>query len=397
MSTISMQTQNNLLTGVTERHRLLLCASILVSIGLVMVASASMGVADANYNNPFYFFLRHIIYLSLGLTVAFVISNIPLEFWQKNGVKLLALVFVLLILVLIPGIGRRINGSMRWLGFSFLTFQPSELAKLALTIYVSDFLVRKQDEVKKYFLGFLKPMVVVGFIVLLLMLEPDFGTSVVIVGSILALLLLAGAPLMQFIALLVGVIFVGGLAIWLEPYRVKRFISFTNPWEDQFNTGYQLTQSLIAFGRGEWFGTGLGKSVQKLFYLPEAHTDFVFAVYAEEFGLIGVLFMMIIFFLLIKNVFAIAKKAHQKDKLFAAYVAYGMGSLLAIQSMISMGVNMGVFPTKGLTLPLVSYGGSSLVLNFIYLGILLRIDYENNRENSATPPNAMPSNKRVSA
>lgn len=363
--------------GVTSRHLLLLSAGALACLGLVMVASASMGVAETQYGDAFFFLKRHLFYLCLGLVAAAFVLRVPLEFWQKRSGLLLVVAFILLVLVLVPGIGRRINGSMRWIGLGPLTFQPSEFAKLAVLAYISAYLVRRQDEVRSQLSGFIKPMVVVGMAVLLLLLEPDFGASMVIVASVLAMLFLAGTPLLQFIALISFVVVMGTLALVMEPYRMKRLLSFTDPWANQFDSGYQLAQSLIAFGRGEWFGVGLGHSVQKLFYLPEAHTDFVFAVYAEEFGLAGVLLVLGLFWMLVRSGLAIGRVAEAGGRYFAAYSAYGLSCLIGVQALVNLGVNMGLFPTKGLTLPLVSYGGTSLLVMFVMLALLLRIDSEN--------------------
>lgn len=361
---------------VTHRQVLMLSAGILFCIGLVMVASASMGVAEAQFGNAFYFFTRHLIYLMVGLLAGSVAYRIPVGFWQRYSWLLLAGAFLLLVVVLIPGLGRRVNGSMRWIGVGPLTLQPSEIAKLMVVVYLAAYLVRRQDEVRSRWAGFIKPMAVVGVAVAMLLLEPDFGASMVMMSAVLAMLFLAGTPIVQFAALISVVGVAGVMAVIFEPYRMARLMAFTDPWADQFNSGYQLAQSLIAFGRGDWFGVGLGKSVQKLFYLPEAHTDFVFAVYAEEFGLIGVLFVISLFVLLVRAGLKIGQRAEINGQHYAAYLAYGIAILIGVQALINIGVNTGFFPTKGLTLPLVSYGGSSLVVVFVMLGILLRIDQE---------------------
>jgi cell division protein FtsW len=370
-------TMTNPMQGVTARHLLLLSAGMLFCIGLVMVASASMGVAQNQFGNPFYFFIRHMIYLLIGLTACFVVQRAPVEAWHRLSWLLLAAAFVLLVLVLVPGIGRRINGSMRWIGVAGLTLQPSEFAKFAVVAFVSSYLVRRQEEVRTHWLGFAKPIAVVGAIVLLLLAEPDFGASMVTMSAVLGMLFLAGTPLGPYAVLLTVVVIGGGLLVWLEPYRLQRVLSFTDPWAHAYDSGYQLTQSLIAFGRGEWFGVGLGKSVQKLFYLPEAHTDFVLAVYAEEFGLVGVLLLITLFWVLVRSAIRIGQQAELRDACFGAYMAYGIAIILGVQALVNICVNMGLFPTKGLTLPLVSYGGSSLVIVFVMLGVLLRIDSEN--------------------
>ncbi|MGH8492390.1 MAG: putative lipid II flippase FtsW [Moraxellaceae bacterium] len=391
MKALVLPTFPELMHGVTPRHLLLLSAGCLFCIGLVMVASASMGVAEALFGHPFYFFMRHSIYLLLGLTVGAVACRVPVATWQRMSWLLLFAAFLLLILVLVPGIGRRVNGSMRWIGVGPLTLQPSEFTKFAVIAYISAYLLRRQDEVRSSWSGFIKPMAVVGIAVLLLLLEPDFGASVVTVSAVLGMLFLAGTPLLQFAVLLATAISMGVLAVIFEPYRMKRMMSFTDPWADQFNSGYQLAQSLIAFGRGEWTGVGLGKSVQKLFYLPEAHTDFVFAVYAEEFGLIGVLFVIGLLWVLVRSAVRIGQQAELRGEIYGAYLAYGISFLIGLQALVNIGVNMGLFPTKGLTLPLISYGGSSLLIVFLMLGVLLRID----TENSAAPAAAKPQGGRV--
>ena len=360
----------------TARRLLMLAAGILACIGVIMVASASMGIASADFNNPFYFFTRHLIYVLIGVTAATIAANIPMQFWQRWGWHILFVAFVLLVLVLIPHIGRRINGSARWLGVGGLTIQPSEIAKFAIVLYMSNYLVRRQDAVRQGLKGLKGAVIVVGLAVALLMTEPDFGASLVLMVSLLGMLFLAGAPFKHFIILAAGA--VGGaiaLAFSAE-YRVKRLLSFWDAWDDVYGTDYQLSQSLIAFGRGDWFGVGLGHSVQKLFYLPEAHTDFVFAVYAEEFGLVGVLVLMASFYVLVQSAIRIGRNAEAMGLLQEAYLAYGMTFLILMQAIINISVCTGLFPTKGLTLPFISYGGSSLVVVFTMLGILLRIDSE---------------------
>ncbi len=362
---------------ITPRRMLMLAAGILACIGVIMVASASMGIASADFNNPFYFFVRHLVYVLLGVTAATVAANIPMSFWQRWSWHILLAAFMLLILVLIPGVGRRINGSARWLGAAGITIQPSEIGKFAVVLFMSGYLVRRQQEVRTtYVAGIVRAMIIIGLAIALFMGEPDFGASLVLMSSILGMLFLAGAPLRQFGLLLAGVIG-GGIALALSAdYRVKRLMSFWEPWDDAYGSDYQLSQSLIAFGRGDWFGVGLGHSVQKLFYLPEAHTDFVFAIYAEEFGLVGVLLLMLTFYTLVQAAIRIGRNAAAVGKLQEAYMAYGMIFLILMQAIINISVCTGLFPTKGLTLPFISYGGSSLVVVFTMLGILLSIDSE---------------------
>lgn len=362
--------------NLSERQILLLSAGFLFCVGLVMVGSASMGVAEASFDNPFYFFVRHFVYLGIGLCAAAVVMQVPMQVWHRYAYPFFLLALFLILIVLIPGIGRRVNGSMRWIGFGGITLQPSEVMKMGAVIALAAYLVRRQEEVRSRLAGFVKPLAFVGIVLFLLLLEPDFGASLVILTAVMAMLFLAGAPLNQFLAMS-GVVAVVGVAVMIaEPYRMKRLLAFTNPWEDQYGSGYQLVQSLIAFGRGDWFGVGLGHSVQKLFYLPEAHTDFVFAVFAEEFGLIGVFLLLLAVVALVASALRIGQRAEKAGQLFSAYVAYGLAVVIGIQSCINIGVNIGFFPTKGLTLPLVSYGGSSLVIVFMMLAVLLRIDAE---------------------
>lgn len=363
-------------TQITARQILMLSAGFLFCVGLVMVGSASMGVAEASFGSPFFFFTRHLIYLCIGLIAAAITLQIPMQQWQRWSPMLLIAAYLLIIIVLVPGIGRRINGSMRWIGVGGLTVQPSELAKLATIVFLAGYLVRRQDEIRTRWSGFFKLGAVVGSVVFFLLLEPDFGASLVVIVAVMSMLFLAGAPLGHFITMSASVLAAGIVVMIAEPYRMKRLLAFTDPWADQYDTGYQLVQSLIAFGRGDWFGVGLGHSVQKLFYLPEAHTDFVFAVFGEEFGLLGVLVLLSAFMALVLAALRIARRAEGAGQLFSAYVGYGLAMMIGFQAAVNIGVNIGFFPTKGLTLPLVSYGGSSLVMVFVVLAILLRIDAE---------------------
>ncbi|MEO6699531.1 MAG: putative lipid II flippase FtsW, partial [Paraperlucidibaca sp.] len=311
-----------------------------------------------------------------GLIVGAVVSQVPMETWNRYSYWLFVLAFLLIVLVLVPGIGRRVNGSMRWIGIGGLTIQPSEIVKFAGVLAMAAYLWRRQEEVRSHWLGFAKPIVFMGFSVGLLLAEPDFGASMVIVIALMVMLFLAGAPLKLYIGLSVSILLAATTIMVAEPYRMKRLMAFTDPWADQYNSGYQLVQSLIAFGRGDWFGVGLGHSVQKLFYLPEAHTDFVFAVYAEEFGLMGVMLLLLAMITLVMTGLRIGQRAERAGQVFSGYVAYGLSVTIGIQAAVNIGVNIGLFPTKGLTLPLVSYGGSSLVMMFVALAVLLRIDAE---------------------
>ncbi len=348
----------------------------LVLLGLIMVGSASISIASDHNGNPFYFLLRQGIYVGLGLVVSWQALRLPLRFWERLGPYFLLFSMGLLVVVLVPGIGRNVNGSSRWLGFGPLTIQPSELVKLFSIVYLSGYVVRRSQEVQASIWGFVKPLLVLGLIVFLLLLEPDFGTSVVVLTVSMGVLFLAGVRIWQFVVLLIPVV-VGllGLAV-VAPYRLQRVLSFLDPWQDAFGKGYQLTQALIAFGRGEWFGVGLGGSVQKLHYLPEGHTDFLFAVIAEELGFCGVLTVVGLFSFVVWRIFHIAARATRIENFFAAYLCYGVSIWIGFQAFINIGVNMGILPTKGLTLPLMSYGGSSVIITCVAMALLLRASGE---------------------
>ncbi|QKE64399.1 putative lipid II flippase FtsW [Aquipseudomonas campi] len=348
----------------------------LLGLGLVMITSASSEVAAALSGNPLYHMVRHLIYLLIGLAAAFATLLVPMAMWQRFSGALLLIAFVLLILVLLPGIGREVNGAKRWIGFGLFNLQPSELAKLFTVMFIAAYLVRRQEEVREKLTGFLKPMLVLGPMAALLLAEPDFGATVVLVGAAIAMLFLGGINLLRFIPLAAGVLALGALVMTSQAYRLQRLTNFVDPWADQYGAGYQLSQALIAFGRGEWFGVGLGNSIQKQFYLPEAHTDFVFAVLAEELGMIGALLTVALFVFVSVRALYIGLWAEKAKQFFAAYVAYGLAFLWIGQVLINIGVNVGLLPTKGLTLPFLSYGGSSLVICCVSLALLLRIEWE---------------------
>jgi cell division protein FtsW len=349
---------------------------ILLALGLVMVASASVSLADRQFGQPFYYSLRQFLYVGLGLGAAAMVMRTRLMYWEKGGVVLLIAGTALLMAVLIPGVGRQVNGSTRWLPFGIFNLQASELVKLFVIVYLSGYLVRRGEEVRNSITGFLKPLAILSVLSVLLLLEPDFGSTAVMFATALGMLFLGGVRLWEFFALLAAVVAaMAGLAL-SSPYRLERLTTFLNPWADPFDSGFQLTQALIAIGRGEWAGVGLGGSIQKLFYLPEAHTDFLFAVLAEELGLIGVVTVIVLFTLVVWRAFVIAYRAEQSGNRFAAYLAYGIGMWIGLQAFINMGVNMGALPTKGLTLPLMSYGGSSIIVMCIAVALLLRVDYE---------------------
>ncbi|WP_102409595.1 cell division protein FtsW [Vibrio cyclitrophicus] len=347
----------------------------LMLTGLVMVTSASFPISARLTDQPFHFMFRHAIFLVLALGVSSVILQIPMKRWFQYSMYLLGLSFFLLVVVL--AVGKSVNGASRWIPLGLFNLQPAEVAKLSLFIFMAGYLVRKQDEVRKtFFGGFGKPIMVFGAFAVLLLGQPDLGTVVVMLVTLFGMLFIAGAKLSLFIALMVaGIAAVVGLIV-IEPYRVRRVTSFWEPWNDPFGSGYQLTQSLMAFGRGDWMGQGLGNSVQKLEYLPEAHTDFVFAVLAEELGFVGVTLVLILIFSLVLKAILIGKKAFENDQLFSGYLAFGIGIWFAFQTLVNVGAASGIVPTKGLTLPLISYGGSSLIVMSVAVSMLLRIDHE---------------------
>jgi cell division protein FtsW len=341
-----------------------------------MVASASIGISERDTGHAFYYFQRQLMFVGLGLVAAGVGVSVPTQFWEQRSIWLLAGAFLLLILVLTPGVGHEVNGSRRWLRLGVMNFQASELARVMLLTWIASFAVRRADELRGDFKGFMKPVGVLCAAAVLLLAEPDFGAAAVLVTTGLAVLFLAGVRLRHLAAPLA----LGAGAMLLlafgSDYRLRRIRAFLDPWADPFDSGFQLTQSLIAIGRGEWLGVGLGSSVQKLFYLPEAHTDFVFAVLAEEFGLAGVVLVIGLFVLLVGRALTISRQAAQAGFEFQSYLAAAIGIWLGLQSFVNVGVNMGLLPTKGLTLPLFSYGGSSMLVTLGWLGVLARIHHE---------------------
>jgi cell division protein FtsW len=361
---------------------------ILLGIGLVMVYSASIAIAEADKavgNNSSYYLMRQSVFIVISLLAAVVAFNVPISMWQKFAPYLFLLGLALLILVLIPGIGRVVGGSRRWLSLFVINLQPSEFMKLFAAMYVADYTVRKSAVMDSFKKGFFPMLVVMLFVGSLLLAEPDFGAFAVIASISISILWLGGINGRIFgglIALLVvGFVFL----IWSSPYRLERVIGFMDPWADPYGKGYQLSHALIAFGRGEWFGVGLGASVEKLLYLPEAHTDFLLAVIAEELGFAGVVTVVGLFAWIVLRAFSMAKEAIENERYFSALLAQGLGVWIGVQGIINMGVNMGLLPTKGLTLPLLSFGGSGILANCIAMAILLRIDYENRRLQKGLP------------
>lgn len=357
-------------------YLLIIIVSSLLTIGFILLTSASLGISEKWYHNPLHFILHQTFYLIIGITATLTIKRISLGIYEKFSGYLLILSVFFLIIVLLPGIGHQVNGSTRWIRLFVISIQVSEFTKSAMVIYMASYLSRKQDEVRISIKGFLKPLILLAMISFLLILEPDFGAMVIVILTILGMMYLAGARLWQFLVLLVLIgIAIGILAI-ISPYRLIRLTSFLNPWEKPFDSGYQLIQSLIAFGRGGIFGVGLGNGVQKLFYLPEVHTDFLFAVLAEEFGIFGQMIVIGLFSSLVGRSFYLGQMAMKIKNYFSGYLAYGFGLLLGLQMIINIGVNIGLLPTKGLTLPFMSYGGSSMIFNCIIFAILLRIFHE---------------------
>ena len=377
--------------GVRRRRRLerrepLLDAGLLVAVlfllglGFVMVTSASMPMADRNYDDPFFFVLRHGVALALALTCGALCFAVPPTAWERAGPLLMLVGIALLIVLLIPGVGRTVNGATRWIPLGVLNLQPSELLKFTSVIYLGGYLVRRELDVQTSIAGFLRPMVLIGIAGVLIMAQPDFGTTAVILATSMGLLFLGGVSVMSFVVL--GVLVLAGLIalIIVEPYRLTRVVSFIDPFSDPFNTGYQLSQALIAFGRGEWLGVGLGNGIQKQFYLPEAHTDFLLAVVGEEFGLVGVLVIIALFAFITWRAFAIGARARRQGDGFSCYVAHGFALLIGLQAFINVGVNTGLLPTKGLPLPFMSYGSNAIIVSVMAMAVLLRIDFELRRK-----------------
>lgn len=365
-------------TQVLPLNTLWLITLTLMGTGLVMMTSASMDLGSSLANDPLYFFKRQLFFIGLGLLIIFVVLTISMKIWYRISHILLIVSVLLLAIVLVPGIGTVVNGSARWLDLGFYRLQPSEMTKLFLIFYMAAYLSRRREEVHNDWAGFLKPMGILGLLVVLLYLEPDHGAMVILMATTFTMLFLAGARLHRFVLIMMlSFAGVASLAI-LKPHVISRLTSFLNPWADEYvyGEGYQLTQALIAFGRGEWTGVGLGNSLQKLYFLPEAHTDFVLSIVAEETGLVGVVIVLMLFAVLIGKSMKIGRSAEQQGAYFVAYVVYGIAMVFATQTFINFGVNTGLLPTKGLTLPFLSYGGNSLLISCLMMGVLLRADYE---------------------
>ena len=353
---------------------LLFLVAILMVFGWVMVTSASMPASEKIYNNEYYISIKHAIFLFVASTAMLVTALFKMQWWQRFNMQLLFLALLLLVAVLL--IGNTVNGSKRWISLGFFNLQAAEVAKLFFFSFLAGYLVRQHQQLHDNVLGFAKPLLIFFILAILLLMQPDLGTVIVMFVTTVALLFLAGAKLWQFFALIgVGVTAILTL-IAIEPYRMRRVVSFMDPWEDPFGSGYQLTQSLMAYGRGDWFGLGLGNSIQKLDYLPEAHTDFIAAVVAEELGFIGLSLLILILGMLVIRILKVGQKAMEKEQHFDGFFAYAIGIWIAFQVFVNVGASAGMLPTKGLTLPFISYGGSSLILFAVSVAIVLRIDFE---------------------
>ena len=364
------------MTSTLKLNQVLIISTVLLlCTGFLMVASASMVIAEAENGYAFHFVIRHGISIFIAICGAMITYQIPMSFWERFSSGLFLLAVLMLILVLV--VGNTVNGSTRWINLGLMNFQPSEIAKIFVLIYMSSFIVRKQGEIKSHVSGILKPAAILFVPAILLLLEPDFGSVVVLSVATFAMLFMGGVRIKYFALLVLMGVLIFYILLITQPYRVARLMAFINPWENQYGSGYQLVQSLIAYGRGEWFGQGYGNSVQKLLYLPEAHTDFLIAVFAEEMGLVGMMTIVVIFSALVLSALFISRNAEKRQAFFSAYLGYGLGVLIGIQAIFNLGVSMGLMPTKGLTLPLMSYGGSSLLSTCFLLAILLRINKEN--------------------
>ena len=357
---------------------------LLLSIGIIMVGSASIAIAEGQGVNSYHYLLRHLVFIAIGVGLALTLRVIPVAFFERISRPMMAFSVLLLLAVFVPGLGATVNGSTRWIRLGIINFQAVEAVKLMVILYLAGYLVRKARLVQSRFFDTFKPLLFAGALSLILLLQPDMGSAAVITAIVAGMVWLAGAAWRHVFVLGMLVLPAFGFAA-MEPYRLRRIVSFMDPWADPFASGFQLTQALIAVGRGEMFGVGIGASIQKLFYLPEAHTDFIFAVLAEEFGLAGVITVLLLFLLLVTRIMVIGVMAHRQGRPFAGFVAYGIGLWIGLQAVVSVGVNLGALPTKGLTLPLISSGGSSMLMTLVAIGIVLRIKYELDRANGPIP------------
>jgi cell division protein FtsW len=341
-----------------------------------MVTSASSEIAARSYGNPFWYAGRHALYICGGLFTGAIALMLPIRIWQRSGWALLLLSFFLLVTVLIPGLGREVNGAVRWIPLGLFNLQGSEFVKLFSVVFLAAYIVNPDNRVNDSFICFAKPLTLISVMLVLLLVQPDFGASVVIITAVIGVLFFSGAPMRFFAPTVLAGSVIVVLLVVMKPYRFARILTFIDPWKHPFDGGYQLTQALIAFGRGEWFGLGLGNSVQKLFFLPEAHTDFLFSIIAEELGIVGGFVILMGFSVLVIKTLLLGKRAYQVELPFHGGLATGIGVLFGTQALINLGVNLGLLPTKGLTLPLMSYGGNSLIVSCLLVALLLRIDME---------------------
>lgn len=355
---------------------LIVCIGVLCGIGLLAIASASVDFAETTYGWAWYHAMKHLMYLCVAALTAAIVYQIPPRFWDVTSWIWLLVAVALLVVVLIPGVGREVNGAQRWIPLLVVNLQPSEVAKAAMILFLASYLRRREDEVRESWSGFFKPLIILGVLSVLLLLEPDFGATVIVCGTALGMLFLAGVRLIQFTIVALGLALIAVSMVALAPYRLQRFLAYQDPWADPFNTGFQLTQSLIAFGRGQLTGVGFGQSVQKLFYLPEAHTDFVFSIWAEETGFVGSTALLLVFVALIARLLWWSRRALVVKRTFESHVFAGIAFMLSGQVFVSMGMSMGLLPTKGLTLPMISFGGSSLIVTLSLLAIALRMTRE---------------------
>ena len=353
---------------------LLVMTMTLISIGLIAISSASISLSEARFGDEWHHATRHLIYLGIGLTLGVAAYSIPVTVWRHTSPWLLLLALGLLVVVLVPGVGRVVNGSQRWIPLGPLTFQPSEFAKFAMVLWLAGYMVRHAEELRTAWRGLLKPIAVLVVFAGLLLMEPDFGATVILLGTAFGMMFMAGARLINVLGLVSAALAILVGMIVMAPYRMKRLMAYQDPWSDPFGSGFQLIQSLIAYGRGEWFGVGLGNSIQKLFYLPEAHTDFVFSIWAEETGLVGAVAVIALFAAFVGRIVFMGYRFLLEKREFEAYVCFGFALIFAGQAFVNMGVSSGLLPTKGLTLPFISYGGNSLFISCMMVGVLLKLE-----------------------
>lgn len=371
----------------------LVCVCVLLAVGVLLVASASSEISAREYGNTLYLVARHIVFVGLSVLLGFSILMIPLDLWQRSGWLLVLVSYLVLVAVLVPGIGKEVNGSTRWIPLGFFTFQGSEFVKLMMVMFVASYLT--VPEHRERALGFAKALAAIVGVVGLLLLQPDLGSAVVVFSAYFGVMFLSGVPLKFLLPVIVASIASLAILILIAPYRLERILAFFDPWKHQFEGGYQLTQALIAFGRGDWFGMGVGNSIQKLFFLPEAHTDFVYSILVEELGLLSAIIVLLVFMVLVLRGLWIGYIAFQRSMTFHGLVACGVALLIGIQALINMGVNVGALPTKGLTLPLLSFGGNSLLATMMMIAVLLRVEYE--LRGSASPTTKLGKRRRGAA